>query len=408
MRILHTADWHLGKKLDFFSRLEEQKEVLHEICSIADQEEVDLVVVSGDLFDTFNPSVEATELLYKTLKRLTNNGKRPVIAIAGNHDSPDRIDSADPLARECGIFFFGYPNMITNPIRVENSFEVTKTDKGFIELKIPKYDYPIRVLCTPFANEIRLKQFLEVEDKSSQLQDILEQNWRSLADQYCDENGVNILASHLYMLKKDGVILEEPEGEKPIRLGYADLIYSNIIPYQIQYTALGHLHRFHDIGQGNAPVVYPSSPLCYSFSESGQKKQVIIADLFPNQPAKYRTISLQKGRPLHRVKFGSIDEAVLWLTQNPYTLVELTLESAYFLTASDMKSIHQAHDGIIYIIPKINNSQNDSQGSDQINLEQDMKDLFIDFFKSKYGQEPNSDLLALFDEVAINSIDKED
>src|SRR5690606_29533236 len=165
MRILHTADWHLGKKLDFFSRLEEQKEVLQEICSIADLQEVDLVVVSGDLFDTFNPSVEATELLYKTLKRLTNQGNRPVIAIAGNHDSTDRIDSADPLARECGIFFFGYPNMITSPIYVENAFEITRADKGFMEIKIPKYPYPIRVLCTPFANEIRLKQYLEVDDK---------------------------------------------------------------------------------------------------------------------------------------------------------------------------------------------------------------------------------------------------
>jgi exonuclease SbcD len=64
MKILHTADWHLGKKLDNISRLEEQKEVLQEICDIADQQQVDVVIVAGDLFDTFNPPVEATELLY--------------------------------------------------------------------------------------------------------------------------------------------------------------------------------------------------------------------------------------------------------------------------------------------------------------------------------------------------------
>ncbi len=66
-------------------------------------------MVSGDLFDTFNPSTEAIELFYKTLKRLTAGGHRPVIAIAGNHDSPDRIEAPDPLARECGIIFAGYP-----------------------------------------------------------------------------------------------------------------------------------------------------------------------------------------------------------------------------------------------------------------------------------------------------------
>ena len=128
MRILHTADWHLGKKLDFFSRLEEQREVMDEICQIADREEADLVVVSGDLYDTFNPPIEATELLYKTLKRLTNNGKRPVIAIAGNHDSPDRVDSPDPLARECGIFFFGQPNLVTKQLTVEGAFDVIRSD----------------------------------------------------------------------------------------------------------------------------------------------------------------------------------------------------------------------------------------------------------------------------------------
>ena len=79
MKILHTADWHLGKWLGPFSRIEEQKEVLDEICQIANDQQVDLVLVAGDLFDTFNAPTEAVDLLYKTLKRLTNNGTRPVI-----------------------------------------------------------------------------------------------------------------------------------------------------------------------------------------------------------------------------------------------------------------------------------------------------------------------------------------
>lgn len=72
MRILHTADWHLGKRLEDFSRLDEQFVVMNEICEIADREHVDIVLVSGDLFDTFNPPTEAVDLFYKTLKRLSN------------------------------------------------------------------------------------------------------------------------------------------------------------------------------------------------------------------------------------------------------------------------------------------------------------------------------------------------
>ena len=116
MKILHTADWHLGKRLDDRSRLEEQQVVLQEICEIAEREGADAVLVAGDLFDTFNPPTEAVDLLYSTLKRLTADGHRPVIAIAGNHDSPDRIEAPDPLARACGIIFAGYPTPSYPPL----------------------------------------------------------------------------------------------------------------------------------------------------------------------------------------------------------------------------------------------------------------------------------------------------
>jgi exonuclease SbcD len=99
MKILHTADWLLGKRLEQFFRTEEQHDVLNEICAIADEQNVDAAIIAGDLFDTFNPPIEAMDLFYKTLKKLSNNGKRLVVAIAGNHDSPERIEAPDPLAR---------------------------------------------------------------------------------------------------------------------------------------------------------------------------------------------------------------------------------------------------------------------------------------------------------------------
>src|SRR5690554_61528 len=106
LKILHTADWHLGKRLQEFSRLEEQYEVLEEIIQTADREEVDLVLLAGDIFDAFNPSHEAVELLYKSLKKLSDNGNRPVLAISGNHDSTQFVSAPDPLARELGILFY--------------------------------------------------------------------------------------------------------------------------------------------------------------------------------------------------------------------------------------------------------------------------------------------------------------
>src|SRR5690554_4997021 len=164
MKILHTADWHLGKRLDDFSRLEEQRAVLEEIVDIAEREAVDAVVVAGDLYDSFNPSTEAIELFYKTLKRLADDGKRPVIAIAGNHDSPDRVEAPDPLARECGILFAGYPHSTPVPFTLDSGLRLTKADEGFMELQLPHNDAPLRVLLTPYANEFRLKTYLGHEE----------------------------------------------------------------------------------------------------------------------------------------------------------------------------------------------------------------------------------------------------
>lgn len=399
LKILHTADWHLGKRLDSISRMEEQLNVLNEICEIADSENVDLVLIAGDLFDTFNPPVEAVELFYKVLKRLAKNGKRPVIAIAGNHDSPDRIDATDPLAKACGILLIGHPNAIVQSFELEDGFIIVQSDEGFVELQIPHIEFPIRIIHTPYANEIRLKQFLGTEDKGTALHENLKEKWESIATKYCDDKGVNLLISHLFMMQRNGELLEEPDGEKAIKVGNADVIYSDAIPTQIQYTALGHLHRYHQIGIVNHPVVYSGSPLCYSFSEAGQEKYVMLVEVQPNITASYRTIPLQAGRALCKKTFDDVEKAITWLQENPYTLVELTLISDTFLATDDLKNIRNAHDGIVYIIPKIHVNGSENIDSVSVNLDQDIQALFVDYFKYKHQQEPNEELLDLFDEL---------
>lgn len=398
MKILHTADWHLGKRLDGFSRLEEQIDVMNEIVEIADREKVDMVLVAGDLFDAFNPSVEAVDLFYKTLKRLTNNAQRPVVAIAGNHDSPDRINAPNPLARECGIVLIGHPNEKVNPFELDH-FKIENSVEGFIELNIKNTNFPIRIIHTAYANEIRLKQYFG-DEKQEQLNSVLKEQWSKIANEFCDKNGVNLLLTHLYMNKRGTTLLEEPEGEKPIKIGTADMVYSDGIPPQIQYTALGHLHAFNNIGTAEKPVIYASSPLCYSFSEAGQTKYVSIINALPNQEVTFEKINLTKGKTLVRKTFQLVNVAIDWLLQNPDTLVELTMETETFLTSDERKAIYQAHSGIIHLIPKVKNTQFNEISGKEINLNQDIKHLFADYFKSKNAnQEPNQELIDLFNEI---------
>lgn len=398
MKILHTADWHLGKRLDNFSRLEEQIKVMNEIVQIAEQENVDLVLIAGDLFDAFNPSVEAVELFYKTLKRLSNNGKRPVVAIAGNHDSPNLIDAPNPLARECGIILIGHPNALISPFQLAD-FSISKTDEGFLELSLHHLPYPIRILHTPYANEQRLKQFLG-EEKEAQLNQTLAENWQRLANTYCDNEGVNLLITHLYMNPSAQQLLDEPDGEKPLKIGNADLVLTSSIPQEIHYTALGHLHKYQNIGSEEKPIVYSSSPLCYSFSEAGQTKYVNLVEIEPNEKIKMKKIELKEGKPLIRKHFDSVDKTVEWLQENQNALVELTLESDTYLQASDRQKIYRTHKGIIHLIPQVKNLQVEQSTHSTINLNKDISELFRDYFQSKQNaQQPTDEIMELFNEI---------
>ncbi|MCU0341005.1 MAG: exonuclease SbcCD subunit D [Spirosomaceae bacterium] len=403
MKILHTADWHLGKRLEQFSRLDEQREVLAEICHIAETEAVDAVIVAGDLFDNFNPSSEAQQLLYSTLTRLSAYGSRAVIAIAGNHDSPERIDAPDSLARELGILFVGFPNASIQPFQTANGLTVSRHDRGFVELQLPHSASPLRLLLTPYANETRLKTFLGTENTEESLRQALQQHWRQLADTYCDQQGVNLLVTHLYVMRQDDENPpEEPEDERSIlHVGGAQAIFTDNFPPQIQYVALGHLHRYQTVSKSPCPVVYSSSPLAYSFAEANQTKNVVIIEAEAGQPVSYRPVPLQSGKKLLRGRFESVDEAVQWLAENQEALVQITIVADSFLESADKKRLMDAHAGLMPIIPEIRTQPNTAQSQRKLaDLQaQSREELFIEYFQQKHNQAPSESLMALFREI---------
>lgn len=403
MRILHTADWHLGKKLEAHSRLEEQRAVLNEICELADHHQVDAIVVAGDLFDTFNPPTEAVELLYRTLKRLAQNGERAVIAIAGNHDSPDRIEAPDPLSLENGILLIGYPHSQVRPFTLPSGLAVSRTDQGFVELKLPRETAPLRLIQAPYANEQRLRTFLGEGDANQDqaLQAILAEQWQGLAKQYLDDQGVNLLLAHLFMIPPGATAPEEPDGEKPINHpGGATAIDTTCIPNEIQYTALGHLHGFRRLSGAKGPAIYSSSPLAYSFQEAGQTKYVNLITAEAGRPVEQEALPLKSGKPLVRKRFSSVNEAGEWLSANPQNLVELTLATDTYINSQDRQQLHQLHHGIVHLIPELTSDQEglDEPGR-QIDLQQDLTTLFKDYFHHQQGQPPDDEMMALFREI---------
>ncbi|GJM28639.1 MAG: nuclease SbcCD subunit D [Cyclobacteriaceae bacterium] len=399
MKILHTADWHLGKRLQGFNRIDEQRQVLHEIVKIADREQVNAVLIAGDLFDTYNPLTEAIELFYSTLHQLSNYGTRAVVAIAGNHDSAERIEAPHPLAANCGIVLFGLPDTVIKPFSLPSGLAVVKSEAGYLELNLPGINYPFRLILTPYANEVTFKKFLGKDRPQDQLRKLLASNWKNLASKYFDKQGVNLLMAHLYFMSKGAPGPEEDDDEKSILFqGGAQAVFTEDLPDSIQYTALGHLHRPQEI-PADHPVIYCGSPLSYSFSEADQQKQVEIIEAEPGKPVKRRTIRLKTGKKLTRQRFEDIDGAVNWLEDHPDTYVELTIVADDYLGAKEKQRLYKAHKGIVAIIPELKTSAVQNDKLDSIDLSKDLKSLFVEYFKFRKGQKPDPKLLEIFDEI---------
>ncbi|WP_460906312.1 metallophosphoesterase family protein [Spirosoma areae] len=402
MKILHTADWHLGKRLQDFQRLQEQRDVLAEIVQVADREDVDLVLIAGDLFDTFNPDPKAEDLLYSTLKELTAGGRRLVVAIAGNHDNPDRIEAQDHFGRECGIIFAGFPKTEVRAYELSCEAKLLQSAPGFIEVKLPRQDAPVRLILTPYANEVRMQSYFGMTSLDDELRQSLRGHWATQADTYMNRQGINLLMAHLFMMKRGGEQPEESDDERSIlQVGGASVMYTDMVPPQVQYAALGHLHRYQELAGGPCPVVYSSSPLAYSFAEADQQKYVMLVEIEPEQIAKVTPIPLKTGKRLLRPRFKRVDEAVDWLTQNPNCYAEITLQTTTYLTSDERRQLQQAHESLVTIIPDVRDvDEPEHEIAPAIDLTQSMETLFVNYFKSENkGQAPDERLQLLFREI---------
>jgi exonuclease SbcD len=171
MRILHTSDWHLGKPLEQINRIEEQREFIHCLSKIVEEEQIDIVLISGDVYDTYNPPAVAEELFYDAVDMLNARGKRPVIVIAGNHDSPERLCAASALAYKNGIILLGYPNSDPGIYKINTeNIKLVDSGLGWIELGISSCRQSAVILTLPYPSEARLEEVLSQDTDEKELQ----------------------------------------------------------------------------------------------------------------------------------------------------------------------------------------------------------------------------------------------
>lgn len=284
VKILHTSDWHVGRRIRGRDRSEEHRAVLAEIVGVASSNEVGLTVVAGDLFDTSSPSPEAEAIVWSALLELSNIS--PVVVVSGNHDNPGRLDAVAPLLQMGRIAVGAY---------------ASPPDEGGV------LDFPAigtRVALLPFVSQrgiVRAQQILDddPDQHAGAYADRMQRLIASLTSEMTPDT-VNVLVSHLTVY--GGLA---GGGERTAHVfGYA--IPTSSFPGHLSYVALGHLHRQQKMPHGGA-VWYSGSPLQLDFGEVADQKGVLLIEAEPGLPSKVTTVPLTAGRRLISIS-GSLSQ----------------------------------------------------------------------------------------------------
>lgn len=291
MKILHTADWHLGKKLEQFERTDEHQQFLNWLIQKLHDECIDVLIVAGDVFDSGSPSNTAFEQYYGFLRQVKDTCCREVIIIGGNHDSVSTLNAPRELLKYYNVHIVGgVPNQFNDQI-------IEIKNRGQIEL----------VVCAvPFLRDkdVRLSVAGETsQEREERIRAGICNHYNRFKQEvagYKSSNIPVIATGHLFAAGS-----ATSDSEKEIHVGNLGVVCGDHFPEEFDYVALGHIHRPQLVGN-LAHIRYSGSPVPLSFSETADRKQVVVLELSGGKLTKVEEIEVPCCRKLVRIK-GDVD-----------------------------------------------------------------------------------------------------
>ena len=272
MKLFHLSDLHIGKRVNEFSMIEDQKYILTQILYAADQEKPDGILISGDVYDRTIPTAEAVQVFDAFLTRLSEQ-KIPAFIISGNHDSAERLAFGSSLMGKSGIYF-------------------SKVYDGTVE-KIPMQDAygTVWIYLLPFLRPSTIRHALP--ERAEEVQSAADAVRIALEQTKIDEKERNVLLAHQFVTGAKRCDAEE------LQVGDVDQIPAELFA-SFEYVALGHIHSPQKVGRET--VRYCGAPLKYSFSEAGQEKSITVVELKEKGSVDLRTIPLKQLHDLRKIR----------------------------------------------------------------------------------------------------------
>ena len=289
VKILHTADWHAGRSLHGVDRTPEVRAALQELSELAMVRDVDLILVAGDLFDNKNPSADAAAAVYEFFVSIGQRGI-PSVVIAGNHDSPGRLDAVRSMLELAQVHTVGWPRVASKG----GTFDLARGGEV------------ARIAALPFVSERRLVKLKDLmAQDAGQHRETYQSAMRKLVlnlSQGFGPDTINLLLLHTTM---EGATLANSEYVFHSTETYT--LKADVLPEQANYIALGHIHKPQTIrGVADHQARYAGSLLQLDFGEQGDAKGVVILEARAGRPTEIlEQAPIRAGRPLRRVRLDA-------------------------------------------------------------------------------------------------------
>ncbi|WP_018780388.1 exonuclease SbcCD subunit D [Bacillus sp. 95MFCvi2.1] len=316
MKFFHTADWHLGKLVHGVYMTEDQRIVLDQFVQAVEEEKPDAVIIAGDLYDRAIPPTEAVDLLNDVLKKIVIDLQTPVIAVAGNHDSPDRIHFGSSLMKKQGLHIVGQFQFPYEPVVLHDKY-------GEVHFHL-----------TPYADPSIVRHVMKNEDIRSH--DDAMRIFMNELSETMNQEARHVFVGHAFVTSSGEAEENTSDAERPLSIGGAEYVNSHYFD-KFHYTALGHLHQAHFVR--NETIRYSGSPLAYSISEERHKKGYYIVELDETGQVEIEKCLFTPRRQMRTVE-AKIDDLLKYPTSEDYVFVKLLDENPVLQPMEKIRSVY--------------------------------------------------------------------
>jgi exonuclease SbcD len=383
MKIFHTADWHLGKLVQGVYMTEDQRYVLEQFIRAVEEEKPDAVIIAGDLYDRAVPPTEAVHLLDEVLEKIVVKLKTPVLAIAGNHDSPGRLNFASGIMKSNGLHMAGQLTKNLEPIVLFDAHG------------------PVHFYLVPYCDPSVVRNVFE-DDTIRSHNDAAEKITAHIKEDM-DASARHVFIGHAFVTPSGEAEENTSDSERPLSIGGAEYVDAHHFS-DFQYTALGHLHQAHYVSQET--IRYAGSILKYSISEEHHKKGFHVLEMDEDGKVAAEKRLLEPKRDIRTVE-AFMDDIYTHPKSDDYVFIRLLDETPVLSPMEKVRSIYpnamHVERKSVSMTPGVSDDKMQTDRSKWNDL-----DLFKAFYKEVKGTAATEEAEEIFKEVLDGLLEDND